>query len=78
MNQAERVSDFQSRIDYAPDSAYAHREREWRYVPIHPFADEPAVLEGLGLSPAACWKADAYWEVDGDIVFLEVILASRV
>ena len=77
MNQAERVSDFLSRIDYSPDSVYSHQERDWRYIPIHPFADEPSILDRLDLTPADCMSADAYWEIDGDIVFLEIISAAQ-
>ena len=57
MNQAERVSDFSLRIDYSPDSVYAHRERDWRYIPIHPFADEPEILNRLELTPPDCLRA---------------------
>ena len=78
MNQAERVSDFLSRIDYSPESVYAHRDRNWRYIPNHPFADEPAILNRLELSPEDCLRADAYWEIDGDIVFLETISAAHI
>lgn len=77
MNQAERVSDFMWRVEDSPDSVYLHRERDWRYIPIHPFADEPSILNRLELTPGDCLSADAYWEIDGDIVFLETITGAK-
>ena len=73
MTQQARVDDFQARVDYSPDSVYCHRAHNWRYIPIHPFADEPEILERLEISPAACYSVDAYWEIQGDVVFLETI-----
>ena len=73
MTPEERVADFQSRVDYSPDSVYHHRLHGWRYIPIHPFADEADILERLELTPASCVSVDAYWEIDGEVVLLEVM-----
>jgi len=71
MTQAERVYDFQSRVGYSQESTYIHQQHQWRYIPIHPFGDEFEILQRLELQPTDCLRADAYWEVDGDIVFIE-------
>lgn len=78
MTQQARVEDFQFRIDYSPDSAYRHRTHGWRYVPIHPFADEPEILERLEISAADCVRVDAYWEIQSDVVFLETMCERGV
>jgi hypothetical protein len=58
-------------VYYAPEVVYRHRSRGWKYVPIHPFGDEPHVLARLGLRPEDCHSADAWWGVDGDATLLE-------
>lgn len=73
MTPDERVADFQARVDYSPDSVYRHRAHQWRYIPIHPFADEPDILGRLEITPASCIRADAYWEIEGDVVFFETM-----
>lgn len=77
MNTAPlRCEDFEWRATSNPDAVYIHRSRGWRYIPIHPFPDEPNVLERLSLTPNQCLWTDAYWAVDDDVVFLEVISAE--
>lgn len=65
-------------MEYTPESAYLHRQHKWRYIPIHPFGDEIEVLQGMGLQPKDCLRTDAYWEIDGDIIFLEIIGHAHV
>ena len=71
-----RWTDFRRRADYAPQKVYRHRTREWEYIPIHAFADEPELLASLGLSPADCRSADAWWGIDGDATLLESMIAA--
>jgi hypothetical protein len=66
-----RWNDFRRRVDYAPEKVCRHRTRGWEYIPVHPFGDEPAVLERLGLRPGDCFSADAWWGIDGDATLLE-------
>ena len=69
--RARRWEDFRRRADYAPQNVYRHRTRGWEYIPVHPFGDEPEVLERLGLQPGDCRSADAWWGIDGDATLLE-------
>ena len=73
-----RCDDFDSRVSYSPGSVYEHRERGWRYIPIHPFSDELEILDRLELDSEQCNRADAYWAVDDDVVFLETIIESVI
>ena len=72
-----RHNDFLARAAFAPDDVYRHTTQGWRYIPIHPFADEDAVLRSLGLSPDACTSVDAWWEIDDDATLLQTRTASR-
>jgi hypothetical protein len=69
--RARRWENFRRRADYAPEDVYRHRTRGWEYIPVHPFGDEPEVLERLGLRPDDCRSADAWWGIDGDATLLE-------
>src|SRR5438309_1043952 len=64
--RAKRWADFRRRVEHAPASVYRHRTRGWEYIPVHPFADEPAELARLGLRPEDCGGVDAWWGIDGD------------
>jgi hypothetical protein len=64
--RARRWADFRRRADYAPQDVYRHRTRGWEYIPIHPFGDEPDLLDRLGLCPGDCRSADAWWGIDGE------------
>ncbi|MEM8559865.1 MAG: hypothetical protein AAGG50_18775 [Bacteroidota bacterium] len=70
--QSEAVDDFERRCAHAPDSVYTHRSKPWRYIPIHPFADEPDILQSLGINLGDCRWADAYWRADDAVYFLQV------
>ena len=67
----QRAADFRRRADFAPDKVYRHRGRGWEYIPIHPFADEPADLARLKLRPEDCLLVDAWWSIDGDATLLQ-------
>src|SRR5688572_3610377 len=69
--RARRWGDFRRRADYAPQDVYRHRARGWQYIPVHPFGDEPEVLERLRLRPGDCRSVDAWWGIDGDATLLE-------
>jgi hypothetical protein len=66
-----RLRDFRSRADYAPETVYRHRQHGWDYIPVHAFADEPDHLARLGLRPAECQSADAWWSTGEDATLLE-------
>jgi hypothetical protein len=38
---------------------------------VHPFGDEPEVLDRLELRPEDCHSADAWWGIDGDATLLQ-------
>jgi hypothetical protein len=67
-----RLKDFQSRTTFSPSSVYLHRTRKWKYIPIHPFADELELLSRLKMQPDDCQSADAWWSVEEDATLLEV------
>ncbi len=72
-----RHNDFLARAAFAPDDVYRHTVYGWRYIPIHPFADEEESLRSLGLSSDACTSVDAWWEIDDDATLLQTRTASR-
>ena len=76
MTKQERLADFQARVSFSEDSAYQHKSHLWRYVPVHPFADELEHLARLEVESRSCIAVDAYWEIDGDVVFCEVVCAE--
>jgi hypothetical protein len=76
VQRALRWADFQRRVTFAPASVYHHRTHGWRYIPMHPFGDEPDVLARLGLRPEDCQFVDAWWDIDGDATLLETSVAG--
>lgn len=72
-----RLSDFEGRARANPGNVIENKKRGWRYIPVHPMADEKEVLEKLGLKPESCSKVDCYWNIGRDVVFLQVISRSR-
>ena len=73
---AARLAEFESRACYAPDQVLTHLDQGWRYIAIHPFADDLELLKRLDLSPDRCMSVDAYWECASDIYFLQVEAVS--
>ncbi len=72
-----RLADFQSRAQFAPAAVYHHREQNWAYIPIHPFADETGELSRLQLTPADCFSVDAWWSVSGDAALIQASVTGR-
>ena len=71
-----RLRDFAARSAGHPGGVYVHAASGTRYLPIHPFADEADLLARIGASPEGCRGVDAYWEIGGDVCFLEVWSAA--
>lgn len=71
-NQVRRVADFQSRASYSPGSVYRHQIEHWEYIPIHPFGDEPALLEKLSMRSEECRSVDAWCQLKDDATLLQV------
>jgi hypothetical protein len=62
---------FSRRATFAPDEVYTHFDHGWRYVTVHPFADDHALLARIRLPPGKCTSVDAYWEYDGDVYLVQ-------
>jgi hypothetical protein len=71
--QSARIRDFEDRI--AADSEI-RGFLGTQYLSIHPFADEPDILNDIGSSPYDCAAVDAYWKVEDDVAFVQVIAES--
>lgn len=65
-----RIRNFERRARYDGD---VRTHRDWRYVTVHPFADEAELLERLALSPNDCKTADAWWHTGTDVVLIQTI-----
>ena len=63
-----RLRSFESRALHDGD---VRTYREWRYVTVHPFADETELLATLSMSPAHCKSADVWWHTGSDIALLQ-------
>ena len=70
--QHARVSDFQRRAEYSPDSVYTHPDTGWEYIPIHPFADDLSTLRKLDIKPSDCQWVDAWCHINDDATLLQV------
>lgn len=66
----QRVRDFHRRARCAPEDV--RRLGAGQYLTIHPLADEAELLKRLGIQPADCTSADAYWFTGRDVVLLSV------
>lgn len=79
MNEAkmkkQRIHDFKKRIEDDPAGTRTLRAGG-QVVTIHPMADEKELLASLEMSPSDCIAVDAYWAVDGDVVFLQLHTAK--
>ncbi len=67
-----RLADFEARASHAPGDVLRHVQREWRYIPVHPFADDDLLLKRIGWEAARCLSVDAYWQCEGDVYFVQV------
>lgn len=63
-----RIRSFEARASFSGD---VRVYRYWRYVTVHPFADEPELLERLSISPDECRFADVWWNTGNDIALLQ-------
>ena len=70
--EPERLAEFESRAQCAPDHVLRHGERNWRYIAVQPFADDHELLQQMDWPADRCRMVDAYWECDGDVYFLQV------
>ncbi|NLR74258.1 hypothetical protein [Leeia aquatica] len=66
------LADFEQRARFAPDEVYRHQACGWRYIPVHPFADEAALLVQLGWQAAQCTAVDALWACGDEVLMLQV------
>ncbi len=69
-----RLRDFERRVELDDD---VRTYRDWRYVTVHPFADEPKLLASLELQPAECQNADVWWHTGSDIVLLQTTVVGE-
>jgi len=67
-----RLAAFEARASYAPEDVLRHVQRGWRYIPVHPFADEDLLLKRIDWEASRCLRVDAYWECEGDVYFVQV------
>ena len=74
----QRLRDFECRVRFwlqeqAPEYVLEHRTRKWRYVPVHSMTDGPLHVEVASTQDCnGYWGNDAYWVINGDVVFLEI------
>jgi hypothetical protein len=69
---AERLSDFEARGEHNPAGLLQHPQHSWRYIAVHPFADDHELLRRIDWPAHKRTSVDAYWEYEGDIYFLQV------
>jgi hypothetical protein len=74
---AARLDEFESRAQYAPEDVMVHVNSGWRYISIHPFADDHQLLERLNWPSDRCQNIDAYWECAGDVYFVQMVTAGQ-
>ena len=69
-----RLRGFESRAAHDDD---VRKYRDWRYITVHPFADEPELLERLSMTPDLCKHADVWWHTGTDIVLLQTTTGNQ-
>lgn len=69
--QKARIDDFERRARLAPASVEVH-PNGWRYIGIHPFANDTELLRRIGVEPSDCIAVDAWCQFDDDVSFVEV------
>jgi hypothetical protein len=72
-----RLAAFESRAQLAPHQVLRHVVAGWRYIPIHPFADDHDLLKRLNWPAERCVSVDAYWNCADDVHFLQVEVAGQ-
>lgn len=68
----QRLRDFEARASFAPGDVRALPGAPWRYLAVHPMADEAALLERLGIPPEQCLEVDAWVRTANDALFFQV------
>jgi len=63
-----RLRSFETR---ASNDGDVRTYRDWRYITVHPFADEPELLTRLSMSPDDCKSADVWWHTGTDVALLQ-------
>jgi hypothetical protein len=79
-SRAKRRADFARRVrSYEENDADVYRVEggPWVYLPVHPMADEAALLEKLGITPSDCSHVHAYWRTEQDAYFVQVNTATE-
>ena len=70
----QRLRDFEGRIKFGGD---VRTYRHWRYITVHPFADERDLLARLEMQPEECRNADVWWHTGNDVVLLSMVAAGK-
>jgi hypothetical protein len=70
MSRSARLADFKKRVADDPNDVHDLAERG-RFLTVHPMSDEQRLLDRRGLSPENCPVVDLYWELGGDVVFVQ-------
>lgn len=70
----QRLRDFERRVRFDDDVG---TYRDWRYLTVHPFADETQRLARLEMRPEECRQADAWWHTGSDVVLLYAVAAGK-
>lgn len=70
----QRLRDFEQRVRFDED---VRTYRQWRYVTVHPFADETELLARLEMQPEECRQADVWWHTGNDVVLLQTIAVGK-
>lgn len=71
-NAATRFKDFDQRRADNPHLVLVS-DRGWEYIPIHPCADEHALLSELNWPAERCVSVDFYWRYGVDVAFVQVL-----
>ena len=69
-----RIRDFERRAEYSDD---VRQYRDWRYITVHPFADEPEVLARISMPPEDCRSADVWWHTGSDVALLQTYAGAE-
>ena len=69
-----RLRDFESRAAHADD---VRQYRGWRYITVHPFADEPELLARLSMTSDLCKQADVWWHTGTDVALLQTSTGGK-
>jgi len=70
-----RLRDFEKRRSWNSENCeiYGHQGLSQSYIPLYPFGNEVDLLEKLAISKESCIWVDAYWNMDNDVSFLQVL-----